>query len=122
MMQCGTADDADAGWSNRRPARLCLSSRAQASGQGKPLIGELLLLGSPQTSAVLFLLLLSPKMSLQTAADKMAPGSGAAHFTAVFADPSVPINLYSEFMTRHCWTFAPSSFLCSHEAPLCMCR
>ena len=39
-------------------------------------------------------------MSLQTAADKMARGSGAVHFTAVFADPSVPINLYSEFMMR----------------------
>ena len=41
-------------------------------------------------------MLLSPVMSLQTVADKMAPGSGGGHFTAVFADSSVPINLYSE--------------------------
>lgn len=45
MMQCGTAGDADAGWSNRCPARPCLSGRAQTSGQGKPSI-ELQLLGS----------------------------------------------------------------------------
>ena len=56
------------------------------------------------------MLLLSLMMSLQTVADKMAPGSGAAYFTAVFADSNVPINLYSEFSVRHCWTFGAFLF------------
>ena len=60
-------------------------------------------------------------MSLQTVADKMAPGSGAAHFTAVFADPNVPINLYSKFFSETLLDILRLPLSCAAIMPLFAC-